>query len=147
MKRRSQQLVVNAPHRPPENEVPVVITSGILWRSEGAVMAVPSLLVYTTGIELLIMYRVKGSQTWDVEHVRATSDTLRGLTANGRPVELLGGQYLDHGFTYRAWIRSRERDLEEGIDFSLEWPGFEPTAHRIDDLRETTSQVIILWPP
>lgn len=147
MKRHSQRLVVKAPHRPPENEVPTVIASGIFWRSEGAVIAVPSLLVYTTGIELLIMYRVKDLQASGVEHVRATRDALRGLAANGRPVELLGGHYLDHGFTYGAWIRLHDGDLEAGINFSLEWPGFEPNAYRIDGLRETTGRVIILWPP
>lgn len=126
--------------------MPVAIASSVLWRSEEAVMAIPSLLVYTTGVELLIMYRVKGLQASDIEHVRATRDALRGLTANGRPVELLGGQHLDHGFTYGAWIRLHDGDLEEGINFSLEWPGFEPTTYRIDGLRETTGRVIILWP-
>jgi hypothetical protein len=110
-------------------------------------MAVPSLLVNTTGIELLIKYRVKGLQASDVDHVRSTRDALRGLAANGRPVELHGGQYLDHGFTYDAWIRLHEGDLEQAININLEWPGFERAAYRIDGLRETTGRVTILWPP
>jgi hypothetical protein len=110
-------------------------------------MAVPSLLVYTTGIELLILHRAKDRQSQGIERVRAVDDALRGLTANGRPVDLLGGEYLDYGFTQRAWVPFREGDVEGGVTFTLEWPGIEPAGHRIDGLREAVSRVIVLWPP
>jgi hypothetical protein len=94
-----------ARHEPPDNELPVILATTVAWRGAGLVVAVPSLQVYTTGVELLIMCRTRGKQVTGVEQVRATNHALaRSLRADGRPVELLAGWHQDHGFTYQAWV-------------------------------------------
>jgi hypothetical protein len=93
-----------AQHEPPPNELPAVLAPALTWRGDEIIMAIPSLLVYTTGADLLLIYRTRAEQAWDTENVRATRAALRGLTANGRPVELQHGRYHEHGFTYQAWV-------------------------------------------
>jgi hypothetical protein len=142
--------IVQAAHGPPENELPAVLAprAAIMWRGDGIVIAVPSLLAYSTGVWLLILCRTRDEEPRAIEHTRATSDALRGLTANSRAVELLGGEYAEHGFTYRGWVQFHEdgSDFTTGITFRLEWPGITPGEHHVDGLQEATRQVVVLWP-
>lgn len=157
--RKSVQRVVRVSHEPPENEIPVVLVPGISWRGAGVMLTIPVLLLYSTGFELLIMYRCR--QTQDVEgdnltradyasatmlHLRDISEKLNGLKVNGRPVTQLGEQFHDHGFNGRAWVPAA--DMVDGDQVvTLDWPGFEAARHRIartaiaDALREVTA----LW--
>jgi hypothetical protein len=142
----SQQRIYSPRHRPPENEVPVAIaTPHVLWRTEGTVMAVPSVLIYTTGVWLLALFRTPEKQSRTPEQVAALSNALRGLTVNGRAVELLGGEHGDHGFTYSAWVQFPEGSFRTGIAFNLEWPGIQPEEHHVNGLVEARSKVTILW--
>ena len=141
--------IIQAAHGPPENELPAALAPrpGIVWRGDGIAIAVPSLLAYTTGVWLLIQCRTRDKQPRTVEHTRATSDALRGLTANDHPVELLGGDHTDHGFTYRGWVQLHETSNNEatGITFKLEWPGITPGERHVDGLLDATRQVVVLW--
>jgi hypothetical protein len=146
MSERSQQRIFNPRHRPPENEVPVAVaTPNVQWRAEGTVMAVPSVLVYTSGIWLLVLFRTAAKQSRVPEEVAAQSNALHGLTANGRPVELLAGEHNDHGFTYSAWVEFIEDNLRTGIKFNLEWPGIQSGERRVSELMDARNQVITLW--
>jgi hypothetical protein len=148
---RSTGRIIQAAHGPPENELPSALTSGpgIVWRGDGIAIAIPSLLAYTTGVWLLIMCRTVDKQPRTTEHARASSEALQGLTVNGRPVQLLGGEYTDHGFTYRAWTQFRKGhdELGTGITFRLDWPGITPGEHHVGGLLEATRRVVALWPP
>jgi hypothetical protein len=142
--------VIHAHYGPPENELPVVLaTPDVIWRGEEIVLAVPSLLVYTTGVELLIMCRAGQSQLRTIEHVRATAERLRDLKANGGQVGLLGGEYYDHGFTYRAWFTfaANGRDFIPAGDltFVLEWPEVERAEHRVPGVRDAAGRAVLLW--
>jgi hypothetical protein len=143
--------IIQAAHGPPENELPSALTPNpsIVWRGDGIAIAVPSLLAYTTGVWLLIICRTSDKQPRTTEHARASSEVLQGLTVNGHPVDLLGGEHTDHGFTYRAWAQFREGndELGAGIIFTLEWPGITPGEHHVGGLLEATRQVVALWPP
>jgi hypothetical protein len=144
--------IFHAKDEPPGNELPVVLaTPGVTWRGDGIVFAIPSLLAYTTGAELLIMYRTRHRQPRDIEHARATGEALQNLKANGIPVTLLGGQHYDLGFTYRAWAPFAwdGRDLIPGGDLTLElgWPEVQPAEHRVPGIRETSGRAVILWQP
>ena len=135
---------------PPENELPVVLaTPEVTWRGDGLVVAIPSLLVYATGFELLIICRAREIQLKTVEHVRATTERLRGLKANGRKIGMLGGQYYDHGFIYRAWFTfaANEQDFipTGDVTFELEWPEVEHAEYRVVGVREAASRAVILW--
>lgn len=55
--RSSVRRDVHVAHEPPENELPVVLAPGISWTGAGVVFAIPALLLYSAGLELLIMYR------------------------------------------------------------------------------------------
>src|SRR5215472_12863972 len=114
--RQSVRRVVHVAHEPPENELPVVLSPGISWSGAGVVIAIPALLLYSTGFELLIMYRtnrpreVTGDDLSYADyagaatlHAREISEKLSGLKVNGRPVTQLGEQFHDHGFNGRAW--------------------------------------------
>jgi hypothetical protein len=137
---RNQQRVIHASHGPPDNEIPAVLAPGVAWRGDGAVLAVPSLLVYTTGIELLVMYRTKATGRPSLAEARAAAP-LSGLTVNDRPVGALGGGYDDHGFTYRAWVPLEGLD---SVTFALDWPGIEPARRHVTGLREAASRVIVI---
>ena len=46
----------------------MVLDPGVVWRGAGIVVAIPALLVYTTGAELLILCRTRHGQMNDDEH-------------------------------------------------------------------------------
>lgn len=143
MTRRNQQHVIHAQYEPPGNEVPAVIPAGVIWREDGTVIAVPSLLLYTTGAELLIMGRYRDLQPWtDEVYTNNVRVRLRGLTVNGHPVTLLHGDYRDHGFTYRAWT---PLDGADSLTIALNWPGTGPAEHRVAGLQEAASRITALW--
>jgi hypothetical protein len=130
---------------PPENELPAVLeTPSVIWHGDGTVLAVPSLWVYTTGAEMLILYRARQAQSREIDNARLVSDTLpRGLRVNGRAVTLLDGEFLDHGFRYRAWVPfvTGERDLV----FTLEWAGVEAGERRVAGVGEAAGRAVVLW--
>jgi hypothetical protein len=135
---------------PPENELPAVLaTPDLDWRGDGIVLAIPALMIYTTGVYLLILYRTRRTQNRDIEHARATADRLRGLKANGRPVTLLGGEHRDYGFTYRAWVpfSPDEPDARpgDGLLFELEWPEVHRSACRVAGVRREAAKAATLW--
>ncbi|HMH90979.1 MAG TPA: GrpB family protein [Streptosporangiaceae bacterium] len=137
-----------AQHEPPPNELPAVLAPALTWPGDEIIMAIPSLLVYTTGVDLLLIYRTRAEQPRDTENARATAAALRGLTANGRPVELQHGRHDEHGFTYRAWVpfeHSQRADPSGDITFELDWPGIEPARHRVTGIREAAAQAVVLW--
>jgi hypothetical protein len=137
-----------AQHEPPPNELPAVLAPALTWRGDEIIMAIPSLLVYTTGVELLLICRTRAAQVRNTESVRATRAALRGLIANGRPVELQQGSGHEHGFTYQAWVafeHSQQADPSGDITFELDWPGIEPARHRVTGIREAAAGAVVLW--
>lgn len=143
MTRRNQQHIIHGQHEPPGNEVPAAVSVGVVWRKDGAVVAVPSLLLYTTGAELLIMGRYRDPQPrTDESYTNSVRVTLRSLTVNGRPVTLLHGDYSDHGFTYRAWTPLDGADV---LTIALDRPGAGPAEHRVTGLQQAASRVTVLW--
>ena len=58
----SHGQITHTPYGPPENEIPVALGLNLVWRGEGTVMAVPSTLIYTTGTELLVIFRAEEPQ-------------------------------------------------------------------------------------
>jgi hypothetical protein len=61
MDREGIRQIVQEDYGPPENELPVVLPSDIAWSGAGVVLAIPALLLYSTGVELLIIYRTRSS--------------------------------------------------------------------------------------
>lgn len=147
MERESVRRVVHVTHGPPENELPVVLTPDISWSDAGVVFAIPALLIYSTGIELLIMFRSVRQQVETTEdlsdaegrrwhastamlHARDMTEKLNGLRVNGRSVTQLGEQFNDHGFNGRAWVPAGA--LVDGDQIlTLDWPGIETAEQRI----------------
>jgi hypothetical protein len=142
--------ITHAAHEPPVNELPVALgTPDLVWRGDGVVFAIPSLLVYSTGVEVLILCRSRSSQIRNMENARVSADALRNLVANGMPVELLsGGEHHEHGLTYRAWVSfaSTGLDVRGGdLRFALELPGVERAEHQVSQIREAAAGAVILW--
>jgi len=151
--------VVRAAHEPPENELPVVLVPGISWSGAGVFFVIPALHLYSTGFELLILYRSQWPQaaTGDdlsaadrasasLLHVREIGEKLNGLKVNGRPVEQLGEQFHDHGFDGRAWVPASALVDSDQI-VTLDWPGIENAEHRIarSALVDALPKVTALW--
>jgi hypothetical protein len=149
--------VSQADYGPPENEMPAVLPAGVSWHGDGIVVAIPVLLVYTTGTELLILCRARQSEPRSevpsgtkesMERSQAIGDGLRGLRANGRPVELLRGAHGERGFSYRAWAAFLDGPgaAPADITFSLEWSGTENAEHRVTGISEAAAASEVLWP-
>jgi hypothetical protein len=139
-------------HRPPLNELPVPVTAKLVWRSEGVALAIPSLLVYTTGIEMYILYRTHTMQATGVEATvkasRAWRQKLVGLTINGVPVEVLGTQYFDFGSTTHVWSSfepHRGKVADEDLSFKLDWPEFADNVRVVRGVYSEIAKVTILW--
>jgi hypothetical protein len=156
------QMFRHSAHGPPGNELPAALaTRDLVCRADDIALAIPSLLVYSLGIELLILGRYREAQTVDpsedrqaaanrlTESTRERADQLpRLVTVNGRPVELLGGQSDRHGFSYRAWAAGLA-----GTNFvvSLSWPGAPTTTHTVleAEIADAVRRVLATrwWPP
>jgi hypothetical protein len=124
------------------------LAPSLTCRGDGIILAIPALLVYTTGADLLLIYRGRAEQVWDTESVRATRAALRGLTANGRPVALQHGGYHGHGFSYQAWVPlepGQRADPGGDATVELDWPGIEPAGHRVTGIREAAARAVVLW--
>lgn len=150
-----------AAHEPPVNELPAVIaTPDLVSRGDRTAMAIPSLLVYSTGIELLIICRYRDGpppSTEDrqeaarqaTERARYTADQLpRLITVNMKAVEMLGGLHDRYGFTYRAWARFRPEQAGANLVFGLSWPGVPAATVSVNAARlaDAIRRVVILWP-
>jgi hypothetical protein len=150
---------------PPDNELPAVVAAGISWSGTGVVLAIPALLVYSTGFEMLVIFRTQRKQldTGDdlgdalgrrrhahaaMLHMRDLGQKLNGLQVNGRPVTQLVKQFNDHGFDGRAWVVARTLAVRDQT-VTLDWPGIDgapqvlPRAAFVDALPRVTT----LWPP
>jgi hypothetical protein len=163
MERESVRRVVHVTHGPPENELPVVLTPGISWSGTGVVFAIPALFLYSTGIELLIMFRSARQQVQTTEdlseaegrrrqasaatlHARGITEKLNGLKVNGRPVTQLGEQFNDHGFDGRAWVPA-EALVDGDQILTLDWPGIETAEQRITSatIANGRPKITALW--
>ncbi len=143
----ASQWVGRVPDGPPRNEIPAALATTIRWRGEGIVIAIPSLLVYTTGAWMLILCRTVARQPATIENARAVMSKLRGLTVNGRPVDDLGGQHNDHGFAYQAWMMFRPEEVGSDLVFALDWPEIAPAEHQVPatSITQAMRQATILW--
>jgi hypothetical protein len=156
------QLLIRPAHEPPFSELPAVLaTPDLVGRADHIALAIPSLLVYSTGIELLVLCRYREGRTVDrtedpqqvanrgIESARELADQLpRLISVNTNPVELLGGRSDQHGFTYRAWAPFWTEDAGTDVVISLSWPGV-PTATRTIEAAEVAAamqRVVALWP-
>jgi hypothetical protein len=135
---------------PPVNELPAALaTPDLVSRGDDIALAIPSLLVYTLGIELLIVCRYRSARTVDrTEDPQEIANRLpRLVTVNGRPVEVLGGQSDRHGFTYRAWAGLAGKNFV----VSLSWPGAPTTTWTVDqaEMADAVRRVLATrwWPP
>jgi hypothetical protein len=64
-----------------------------------------TLHVYTTGAEMLIVFRTTPARrTPDAAQVQRNAEIAGSLRVNGLPVTLQAGQHYPYGFTYRAWV-------------------------------------------
>jgi hypothetical protein len=159
------QMIRHAAHEPPGNELPVALaTPDLVSRGDDIALAIPSLLVYSMGIELLILGRYRHARTVDpaedrqaaanrfTESARERAEQLpRLVTVNGRPVELLGGQGNEHGFTDRAWARFHPEVARTDFVVSLSWPGAPTTTRTVDAdaIADAVRRVLATrwWPP
>jgi len=163
MERESRRRFVRVTQGPPENELPAVVAAGISWSGAGVVFAVPALLVYSTGFELLIMFRSEWKQVetgedlsdplgrrWHAHeamlHMRDIGEKLHGLRVNGRSVTQLGQHFNDHGFDGRGWVSAGTLAVGDQV-LTLDWAGIEsdgrvvPRAAFVDALPQVTA----LW--
>jgi hypothetical protein len=134
--------------RLPLNELPVTLPTEFVWHGPGAVVAIPALMIYTTGVEMYVLYRAKGRQQTGIESARVWRRKLGKLSADGAPIDVLGVQYSGFGFTAHAWspFASHWHESPIGdIEFRLDWPGFEPVIHSARGVRAAASRVRILW--
>jgi hypothetical protein len=163
MERENISRIVRVEHAPPENELPVVLAPGISWRGAGVVFAIPALFLYSTGLELLIMFRSTRQQMATAEdlshararqryahaarsHARDIGEKLNGLKVNGRSVTQLGEQFNDHGFSGRAWVPAAA--LVDGDQIlTLDWPGIKNAEHVIAraTIADALPKVTALW--
>jgi len=148
--------VVNAVHGPPMNELPVPVVAAVAWRSAGVVLAIPALFVYTSGVEMTILYRTKDKKpsltsdraAGELASMRGWYKRLNGLKINGIPIELLGAQFYDLGFNARAWsafITHEIGQAKDAISFELDWPEFEHRIHTLRGVRQQSRESEILW--
>jgi hypothetical protein len=146
MRNERSGRIVHARYEPPQNELPVALaTPHIAWRGDGIVIAVPSLLVYSAGTELLILCCARSARIRDHREAGEVARSLQNLTANGQRVQLLVGAHREHSFTYRAWVEFGPWAPGGDIEFELEFPGVERALHRVAGVREVSSSAEVLW--
>ena len=159
---RQRRIVHHPGHEPPVNEIPAVLaTPDLASRADHIALAIPSLLVYSTGVELLILCRYREGRTVDrtedrqeaanrhLESLRENVDQMpRRITVNRNPVEMLGGQGDSYGFTQSAWARFRPEAAGAALVVSLSWPGVPTITSTIDaaQITDAVRRVITLWP-
>ena len=157
------QMLVRPEHQSPVNEIPAVLaTPELVSRADQIAVAIPALLVYSTGIELLIICRYQEGRTAPggadpqevarraTEQARQTADQVpRLITVNTRPVEMLGGHSdAVHGWTYRAWSRFEPRAAGADLLVGLSWPGVPSATISVGAprLADAVRRVVTLWP-
>jgi hypothetical protein len=130
---------------PPENELPTIVAAPeATWHGEGIVFAIPSLHVYTTGVELQMIFRTSYAHPRTVEQAQQNRQALRRLTVNGRHVTLLRGEQIDHGFNYQAWIPSDGPAVGD-MTLTLDWPGLDKRPRLVSGIAEAVQRVTVLW--
>lgn len=159
MEREGIKRIVRVEHAPPENELPVVLPSDITWSGAGVVFAIPALLLYTTGVELLIIYqtqqppvvtgddRSSGDASAATLYARDIIEKLQGLKVNGRPVTSLGGDFNDRGrYDGREWVPARVLVNGDQV-FTLDWPGIANVERRIAraSIVDAMPRITTLW--
>lgn len=149
--------VIISGHIVPTNELPVPVPASITWRATGLVFAIPVLLFYSTGVEMMILLRVKDtdasgeprSVSRDFGNVRNWRKRVARLRVNGGQVDLLGGEFFESGCNASAWsaYSAQQADLlSGGMRFDLDWPEFENASHVLTDVRREAMDSEILWP-
>lgn len=147
--RQSSVRMFRGQHQPPANELPVAVpTPEIEWRGDGIVLAIPSLYVYTSGAEMMILCRTSHAQRRTIQHVRELGDPLKGLRANGVALDAQTGQHNEHGYTYRAWTTFLPEDANRDLVFTLDRNGITPAEHRVPaaTISAAVGRVKTLWP-
>jgi hypothetical protein len=152
----SSELLVAA-QGSPMNELPVPVVASISWRATGLVFAIPVLLVYTTGVEIMILFRARDenpashpqSVSREFSNMRDWQKRLTKLRVNGAPVDVLGGQFFESGFNVRAWsaysVHQANQPGNEML-FELDWPEFETASYTLPDVRREAMNTETLWP-
>lgn len=146
----SRHQVIHVTHGPPDDEMPVVLaTPDLVWHGDGIVVAIPSLLVYTTGAEITIMARTRHGHMNDDEHSRASRTALTALKASNIRVTMLGGQHQEHGFTYRGWIPLGAGPEDVAVSFGWPAAGIADSEIRIagQKLAHAAARAVVLWRP
>ncbi len=156
-------MLVRPAHQPPVNEIPAVLTTPeLVSRADQIAVAIPSLLVYSTGVELLILCRYREERTAPsgadpqqvanraTEQARETAGQIpRLITVNTKPVEMLGGHSdAQHGWTYRAWSRFLPEAAGADLVVGLSWPGVLSVTVSVGAARlaDAVRRVVTLWP-
>lgn len=125
---------------PPVNEVPAQMSTRIAWRNPGASLSIPEVFLYTTGIEIALLYRTKDVEpavtpetvTAGFQSMRTWRKRLGQLKVNGAATDVRTLQLHERGFTARAWSAfvSHQVDRpENAIRFELNWPEFESAVY------------------
>jgi hypothetical protein len=145
---RGSHHFISGASGPPADELPAVLpTPNVIWRGDGIVVAVPSLDVYSTGIELTIMCRMSSLQSRTTDYVQATKNRLHQLTVNGHPISQNRGEYDDHGFTYAAWVPLSSDAMTDlsTLAFELDWPEVQHAQHRVQGIGRAAAKITRLW--
>ena len=151
----NHRLIISG-HIVPTNELPVPFPASIIWRTTGLVFAIPVLLFYTTGIEMMIRLRVRDkdlmdeprSASRDFGNMRDWQKRITRLRVDGAPVDLLGGEFFESGCNVSAWsaYNAQQVNLTGGMRFDLDWPEFENASHVLTDVHREAMGSEILWP-
>lgn len=156
MNKRSSSRSITSGAVVPRNELPVPVPASISWRAAGLVLAIPVLLCYSTGIEIMILLRVRDtgaegdprSVAEDFNSVRAWRKRIATLKVNGASVDILGGEFFESGFNVTAWSPhaiQKAGSLGDEIIFDLDWPEFDSASRVLTGVRRETIDPEILW--
>lgn len=152
-------LIVKPQHGPPVNELPVVADVASSWIGDGVAVAVPSCLVYSTGMLLTVIGRTRARRrSGDIQEaarlIREGLEDRPGavfrLTVNGGRASLMGGHHQNYGWEYQLWKSFGEAGPQQGLTLVLDWPeaGLSHGAHEVagETLLQAAGRVITLWP-
>lgn len=131
--------------QPPGNELPAIVPApDVIWRGDGTVLAVPLIAVYTSGIELHVLYRTSVTYSEVTAQARRDSEILKGITVNGRNLTLLHGSYYSYGFNYRVW-QPFMGPVPDSLALALEWPGTSGGLRSVSGIHGAADRIAVLW--
>jgi hypothetical protein len=138
---------------PPDNELPATATlEPLTWRGPGVVIAVPQLLVYTSGVEATVL--CLSQREWALDTREMLDQVTRGINGKsggptafrlgvtGTPLMELGGEHRERSFRHRVWVPLPR--AEEFVMF-CEWAayGISYAEHRV--MVQTAVPPAVLW--